>query len=129
MKDFSSSRVRSLASEVESNFFVNIPNNNTTNDTDAVLENFPVIFFSNKTRRVLVDLHELLFEKDYLFSLLAANEESIKNEVAMPKIFKPTATDYGPKNKVERKPLWQKLPQLIEIVTEFIKGHSFQAHV
>ena len=78
MKDFSSSRVRSLASEVESNFCVNIPNNNTTNDTDAVLENFPVIFFSNKTRRELVDLHELLFEKDCLFSLLAANEECQK---------------------------------------------------
>ena len=129
MKDFSSSRVRSLASEVESNFCVNIPNNNTTNDIDAVLENFPVIFFSNKTRSMLVDLHELLFEKDCLLSLLAANEESVRNEVAKPKIVKSTATVYGPKNKVGCKPLWQKFLQLIEIGTKFIKGHSFQAHV
>ena len=110
MKDFSSSRVHSLALEVESNFCVNILNNSTTNDIDAVLGNFPVIFFSNKTRSVLVDLHELLFEKDCLFSLLAANKESVKNEVAKPKIVKPTATVYGPKNKVGCKPLWQKFP-------------------
>ena len=51
MKDFSSSRVRSLASEVESNFCVNIPNNNTTNDTDAFLENFLVDFLEKRASR------------------------------------------------------------------------------
>ena len=78
---------------------------------------------------MLVDLHKLLFETGCLFSLLAANEKSVKNEVAKPKIVKPTATVYGPKNKVGGKPLRQKFPQLIKIATEFIKGHSFQAHV
>ena len=46
-KKFNSSRVRSLAAEVESNFHVH-SSTETNDDIDAVLENLPVIYFSDK---------------------------------------------------------------------------------
>ena len=35
---------------------------------------------------------------------------------------------YGPKKRIGRKPLHEKFPTLVPCATEFIKGHSFQAH-
>ena len=74
-----------------------------------------------------MDLHELLFDRDCLSSLLTV-EETIDSEAVKSKAVEQKPTVYGPKNKVGQKPLWQKFSQLIEIATEFIKIHSFQAH-
>ena len=52
--------VRSLAAEIESNFCVHISSTETNDEIDAVLENFPVVYFSNKKKCVLVDLYEPL---------------------------------------------------------------------
>ena len=48
IKNFNSWRVCSLAAETESNFCVHISSTETNDDIDAVLENFPVIYFCNK---------------------------------------------------------------------------------
>ena len=86
-------------------------------------------FISPTTKNgIFVDLHELLFDKDCL-SLLLTAEETVDSEAVKSKAVEQTPTVYSPKNKVGQKPLWQKFPQLIETATEFIKSHSFQAHV
>ena len=112
IKDFNSSRVHSLAAEIESNFCVHTSSTETNDLIDTVLENFPVIYFSNKRNSVLVDLDELLFDKDCLSSLLTAKKAGKSRAVEQ------TPTVYGPKNKVGLRRLWQKFPQLIETASE-----------
>ena len=72
-----------------------------------------MIYFSNKRNNVLLDLHELLFDKDYLSSLLTT-KKTVDSEAGKSRAVEQTPTVHGPQNKVGRRPLWQKFPQLIE---------------
>ena len=40
-----------------------------------------------------------------------------------------TSPTCGPRNREDRKPLWMKFPDLVKCATDFIKSHSFSAHV
>ena len=68
IKNFNSCWVSSFSAEIESNFCVHTFSTETNDDIDAVLENFPVIYFSNNKKSVLVDFHDLyLIKIAYLY--------------------------------------------------------------
>ena len=73
-----------------------------------------------------MDLYELLFDKDCLSSLRTA-KEIVDSEAVQSKAFEQTPSLWSYKYGWTK--LWQKFPQLIETATDFIKSHSFQAHV
>ena len=53
-----------------------------------------MIYFSNKRNNVLLDLHELLFDKDYLSSLLTT-KKTVDSEAGKSRAVEQTPTVHG----------------------------------
>lgn len=89
---------------------------------EALLSNFPIMQVSRSKTSVLIDFKELLLHEDAFLKLLSsvveAESDLDNNEVRY----------YGPRRKTGRKALHEKYPQSVEIVTNFIRQHSFSAH-
>ena len=77
-------------------------------------------------QNILIDIHGLIMNEDVFLKLL--NEENPLPIISDDASHHENVVVYGPRRKSGRKPLYEKYPKLIEIVTNFIKQHSFSAH-
>lgn len=133
----STCEILEMADQVRSEFCIScesLPVDHRSAIVDILIESFPIIHASKSNQSVLIDVQELFLDKDCFMQLLSCDEKEISEpepENDEGQIEAETNTNnqvYGPKRRIRRKPLHEKFPTLVPCATEFIKGHSFQAH-
>ena len=117
-----------IAGSVHAEFCVSVevlPIEERSNIIDLLVERFPIMFVSRGNNSLLIDLHELLLDKECFTQFLKSDEKEkeVQQNKAADDVF------IGPGNRIGRKPLYVKFPSLIDCATNFIKEHSFAAHV
>ena len=93
---------------------------------EALLSNFPIMQISRGKTSVLIDFKGLLLHEDAFPKLLSVENPIVEVETDLDNSSE--VRYYGPRRKAGRKPLHEKFPALVEIVTNFVKQHSFSAH-
>ena len=120
--------IQDLASEIESEVFINASEIPTTM-IEYLLKHFPIIHVVKGSLSCLINVHELVMNTDTFVILFERDISTINgNSSATEKTSKMKDAVQGPKRKTGRKPLHVKYPDLVKIVTDFIKQHSFAAH-
>ena len=124
----------SLAGHVHSEFCVSTVELGVTEEIiKTLLENFPIIRAKQGQNDVLIDHNELLMQPDCFLRLLTnQSDENIpkkQTEKVNLKSQNQKQVFEGPKQRLGRRPLFERFPTLIECATDFIKQHSFSAHV
>lgn len=120
-----------IATQVEEETFLsgdNVTLPDRKGKIDFLLENFPIMFASRGDTDILINLHELLIDKELFVNILFDGEKEDVIEIPVTSVNKTPAPFIGPKRKRGRKPYYEKYPTLIDVVTNFIKQHSFAAH-
>ena len=131
-------QVVTIASRVRNEFC--IPVNDIEFDqrqalVELLMEYFPIMFLTKNEYSVLVDVNELLLEKNAFMLLLSdttTNESEDKNKDkgnGPQEEEEEIAPFIGPKMRKGRKTLHERFPSIIDEATNFIKEHSFSAHV
>lgn len=91
---------------------------------------FPVILVEGKDNSVLIDMTELILDKDAFVLILKGGCENNENEEELKEHENIEKTTFiGPKKRPGRIPLYIKFPSLVDCATKFIKEHSYTAHV
>ena len=132
-KDVHVTTIRYSAEQVENETFVafeqlSIPAKIKKQEfIDVLLTNFPVMHVVRGEHSILINVHELLMNANAFVALLNEDNPITQTETSVPESesFLPV---YGPHRKTGRPATSEKYPQLVEIVTSFIKQHSFYAH-
>ena len=122
-----------IASNIEHEVFVETTYIETNREKVAqlIIQNFPVLLASNKHAAVLINYSELVLHPDTFFTIMKSEEEdseheNVCNESRMTKSAK--EKPFGPTKKHRRKVLHEMHPNLVPIIINFIKQHSFSAH-
>ena len=95
----------------------------------GLISNFPIMHVQRGNKNILIDIHGLIMHEDAFFKLLNVENPVPASEVSHDKEengLLPVV--YGLRRKPGRKPLYEKYHRLVEMVTNFIKQHSFSAH-
>ena len=95
-----------------------------------IIQNFLVMLASKKHAAVLIDYSELVLHLDTFVTIMESKEDSehenVSNESRMTKSSK--EKPFCPTKKRGRKALHEMYPNLVPIIINFIKQHSFSAH-
>jgi len=124
-----------VAGRIQAEFCVNIKEENIDAELiNILLTYFPIMRVKKKDWDLLIDMNELLFQKELFIELFRQDiyrkPDTIEtNEPVNEPVVGETVAPDGdgePKLKAKRgrKALWVKFPTLIECATEFIKQHS-----
>ena len=133
-QNFTSLDILSVASDIQAEFCLatgRLHENHRKELIDTLVEFFSVIFASRSDKSVLLDIQELLLDKDLFSMLLGENDEDNgETDNIESKINQNKAKSFiGPLNRQGRTPMYIKYPELVECASNFIKEHSFAAHV
>ena len=97
------------------------------NIIDFIVRHFPVMYAKKMNAGVLMNIHDLLMLPDLLITIDEEQPKNANNDEVAKKV-KPKSTAFGPFQKRGRKPLHETYPNLVQIITDFIRQHSFSAH-
>ena len=119
-----------IASHIEQKVFVETMYIETNREkiVQLIIQNFPVMLTSKKHATVLINYSELVLHPDNLVTIMESEEgsehENVSNESGMTK--STNEKPFGQK-KCVRKALHEMYPNLVPIIINFIKQHSFSA--
>ena len=120
-----------IASHIEQEVFAETMYIETNREriVQLIIQNFPVMLAFKKHTAVLINYSELVFPGTF-FTIMESEEDSehenFSNESRMTKSAK--EKPFGLTKKRGRKALHEMYPNLVPIVINFIKQHSFSTH-
>ena len=114
-----------IASHIEQEVFLETMYVETNREkiVQLIIQNFPVMLSSKKYAAVLINYSELVLHPDTFVSEEDSEHENVSNESRMTKSAK--EKPFGPTKKHGRKALHEMYPNLVPIIINFIKQHSF----
>ena len=121
-----------IASHIEQKVFVETMYTETNREkmVKLIIQNFPVMLASKKHVAVLISYTELVLHPDTFVTIMESEDnsehENVSNESRMTKSAK--EKPFCPTKKRGRKALHEMYPNLVPIIINFIKQHSFSAH-